>query len=264
MSEPSDLPELQPAASLIVFRQGGALPEQPPELLMVRRGDALTFGGGATVFPGGKVDPADLDLARTMPGDIDWNAARIACVRETLEETGLLLGVRGAVDADMATSVRTALDGGAPLGSALAAHDLALDVEHLVPFARWHPPGRVVRRFDTRFLLADIGTGAVTLSADGSETAEQFWATASDLLAMADEGRISLMFPTRANITRLARFASFAAAREESGRRGVVPVTGKVVERDGVRWLTVTEGGGYDGYAEPLATAMRGDGATRD
>lgn len=231
---------------------------------MIRRADMLTFAGGATVFPGGRVDPGDHELASDMPGDPDWNAARVACIRETVEETGLLLGVRGQVDADVATSLRAALASGEAFGRQLEAHGLSLDAGSLVPFARWYPPGRVIRRFDTRFLLADIGTGAVALSADGTETSSQFWASPADLLAMGDRGEVRLMFPTRANITRIARLGSFAAAREESESQGVNPVTGEVLERDGKRWLTVTEGGGYDGYAEPLETAMRGDGASTD
>lgn len=249
-----------PAASLIVFRRG----PDAPELLMVRRSDRLAFGGGATVFPGGRVDPGDHHLARDLPGDPDWNAARVACIRETLEETGLLLGVTGRVEVSVAQRLRAALHAGEPFGECLRAYDLALDPERLVPFARWYPPERVVRRFDTRFLLVDIGTGAVSLSADGSETAAQFWASAPRLLAMGDEGALRLMFPTRANITRIARLGSFDAAREDSLRRGVAPVTGKVIERDGQRWLTVTDGGGYDGYAEPLETALRGEGAGKD
>ncbi len=126
-----------------------------------------------------------------------------------------------------------------------------------MPFARWYPPRSAIRRFDTRFLLFHIGTGAVTLSADETETAAQFWASAPELLAMGDRGEVSLMFPTRANIDRIARLGSFEAAREDSLAHGVAPVTGEVVERDGRKWLMATKGG-YEGFGEPLDLAVRG------
>ncbi|WP_172799931.1 NUDIX hydrolase [Croceicoccus bisphenolivorans] len=244
-----------PAASLIVFRNGPS----GPELLMIRRSDQLAFGAGATVFPGGRVDPDDVTLARTLSGDPDWNAARIACVRETLEETGLFVGVTGYVDPAIAGAARASLAKGTSLGAVLDEHGLALDVEDFVPFARWHPPSGVNRRFDTRFLIADIGTGAVTLSADGTETSSQFWATAADLLSMGSRDEIRLMFPTRANLIRLDRLGDFSAARADSELQDVSPVSAFVEERDGERWLCVEPGHGYDGIGQPLVSAIRGE-----
>ena len=50
-----------PAATVVIFRKapdGG-----PPELLMVQRAQEMRFAGGAAVFPGGRIDPADRELA---------------------------------------------------------------------------------------------------------------------------------------------------------------------------------------------------------
>ena len=90
MTDSEDRPTI-PAATVVVFRNsrsGG-----PPEILMTIRHQAMTFAGGMAVFPGGRVDQADRDLAASLPGDRDEVAHRIAAVREALEETGLAIGI---------------------------------------------------------------------------------------------------------------------------------------------------------------------------
>lgn len=253
MSDHPDLTSASPAASLIVFRKGPT----GPQFLMTRRSERLAFGGGAIVFPGGRVDEADFDLARSLPGDADWAAAIVACVRETLEETGLLVGASAPVDAAMARAGRLALAEGASLGAVLSEIGVSLDPTRFVPFARWAPRARIKRRYDTRFLITDIGTGDVAIGADGSEATELFWATAKELLEMARNGEIGLMFPTRANLLRLAAFDSFEAVRADSLSREIKVVGVTVEERDGQPWLTVPDGYGYDGLAEPLSAAYR-------
>ena len=46
-----------PAATLIVVRDR---PDGPPELLMVERSEGMAFAAGALVFPGGRIDAADV------------------------------------------------------------------------------------------------------------------------------------------------------------------------------------------------------------
>jgi hypothetical protein len=48
--------EAIPAATLVVMREQE---QGPPELLMVERPRTMAFAGGAMVFPGGRIDPAD-------------------------------------------------------------------------------------------------------------------------------------------------------------------------------------------------------------
>lgn len=246
-----------PAASLIVFRHGPQAGDAP-QLLMTSRARTMKFAPGAAVFPGGRVEPGDHDLADDLPGDAEWNAARVAAIRETLEEAGLLVGVAGTVDAATAEAVRHALREGRSFGDALAFANLAIDAEALAPFARWMPPAQFARRFDTRFFLADIGTGAVELAADGNETTEHFWASAAEVLEMHGRGEIVLVFPTIANLRRLARLGDFASARAEAAGRAIETTAGEIFTRDGVKWLMATPGRGYDDFAMPLETAHRG------
>src|SRR5690349_7505497 len=102
-----------PAATLIVMREGGSA----PELLMVERARAMAFAGGALVFPGGRVDPGDRALAALLGGDEDEHAARIAAIRETIEEAGVAVGLDLAAGA--LGALRRQLYEGVPIGSLL-------------------------------------------------------------------------------------------------------------------------------------------------
>ena len=152
------LPDPIPAATLVVFRaavDGGA-----PELLIVERARTLVFAGGALVFPGGRVDPGDHAFAESLGGDLDDMAARVAAIRETIEEAGMPVGLLPLPDSRTLTQLRRALHGGADLGVALAETGIALDPAALIRFARWCPRRANMRIFDTRFFLAELPQGA--------------------------------------------------------------------------------------------------------
>ena len=255
----SEAPLEIPAATLVTFRRGA--PGQPPELLMVVRSDALAFAGGMAVFPGGRVDPADRALAEALAGalDADEAAHRIAAIRETIEETGLAPGLRERLSAHDAAGLRAEVAAAGALAPVLAARGLTLDLAALAPFARWCPRGMShARIFDTRFYLADLGTGAVELAVDATENTHLFWISARDALARADSGDLSVIFPTRRNLERLAQFASFAEARAHAEAHPVRMIVPQIEERDGKRMLTIPEDLGYPVTHEPLDRAMRG------
>lgn len=248
-----------PAATVVVFRNDPA--GGPPQILMVTRHNSMTFAGGMAVFPGGRVDPADHDLAASVAHGLDPDEAahRIAAVRETLEETGLAIGISGAITADSARAARSLLEREGLLGPVLGAMGWTLDLNSVVPFARWHPKNeRIPRIFDTRFYLADLGTGAVELEIDGSENTHLFWTSAAGALEMAARGDLSLIFPTRRNLERLAQFDSFAEARAHAEAIPVRTITPWVDEQGGERWLRIPDDAGYPVAGEPLQSVARG------
>jgi 8-oxo-dGTP pyrophosphatase MutT (NUDIX family) len=150
-------PEAIPAATVIVMRETA---DGPPELLMVERARAMSFAGGALVFPGGRIDPGDHALAATLPGEPDDLAARIAAVRETLEEAGVAVGVN--VPAEAVPNLQRRLYAGEAMGALLDEVGGALDLDALHPFARWLPAGVHHKVFDTRFYLARASGSEVT------------------------------------------------------------------------------------------------------
>ena len=232
-----------PAATLIVFRN--ARDGGPPELLMTRRSTEMRFVGGYVVFPGGKVDDADRKLAGEIASDAppDHIAAQIAAIRETLEETGLLLGLACPVSLEEALEAREIVCSQGTLAAVLDRKRWQLDLDTIVPFARWCPPFR--GGYDTRFFLADIGTGAVSLKEDATETDALFWASAREVLAMAERAEVDIIFPTRRNLERLAQFSSFSEAVADASKHPVEKIRPRTVKRDGEDWMELPENAGY-------------------
>ena len=249
----SDLPEPIPAATLVLMREAAG---SAPELLMMERARTMAFAAGALVFPGGRIDPDDHQAAR-LYRQVPDAAARIAAIRETIEETGIAPALTPAPDGTTAARLREDLAGGGAFSRILEAGGFALDLAALTPFARWCPNFRETRRFDTLFFLAEAPPGRGATSADATESVRTFWATAADVLAEVDAGRAHVIFPTRRNLERLARFASIAEAREDAARHEVRKITPWVEEREGRRFVCIPEDMGYPVTSELLETARR-------
>lgn len=250
-----------PAATIIIFRNapdGGA-----PEVLMTVRSRNMTFAGGMAVFPGGRVDPEDFALGEIVAADHglapDEAAHQIAAVRETLEETGLALGLAGEITAQSAAAAREMLARTGALAPVLEAFGWRLDLAQITPFARWFPKNEAIARvYDTRFYLTDLGTGAVEVSIDHAENTRLFWTSAQGALDAAGRGEIKLIFPTRRNLERLALFASFAEAKAQAQSIPVRTIMPEVIEQDGKPWLTILADAGYPVTGELLETVARG------
>lgn len=131
------------ASTVIVFRNCSA---GLPEILMVQRSKDLSFAGAASVFPGGKVCEADTRLASAKCAD---NApARIAAIREVLEETGLVIGINERASAEDARAARAMLASNEDMAPVLERFGWTLAIDTLIPFAHWLPtfkPGRICR-----------------------------------------------------------------------------------------------------------------------
>lgn len=244
-----------PAATLIVFREATA---GPPRILMVERAKAMAFAGGALVFPGGRVDPGDHALAALLGRPDDDTAARIAAIRETIEEVGLAIGLSPSPSASVLATLRTALHDGTPFAQGLAAADMHIDVDALEYFARWLPAHAASRIFDTRFYLARLPKDVPAARVDATENVRLFWSTAADVLADANAGRATIIFPTRRNLERLAQFTDVETAIAHARAHPVRTVTPWAESRDGVDHLCIPDDLGYPVTAERLSDAVRG------
>ena len=168
------------AATLILLDRNGP----SPKVLMGKRRHDLVFMPGKFVFPGGRMEPGD----RKMPvaSDLDTHAGArlmrgvrrpslskaralaLAAIRETYEETGLLLGKQ----VDEVPPV--------PEGpwEAFAQARILPDLAELHFIVRAITPPRRPRRFDTRFLTADASAIAHTIEGvvgPDSELVELTW-----------------------------------------------------------------------------------------
>lgn len=242
-----------PAATLVVVRERAGA---PPELLMVERASGMAFAGGALVFPGGRIDEADRRLAR--PFGLADGAARVAAIRETIEETGIAVGVEPLPSFDDALAMQAALVDDRPFGELLDDAGLGLDLDALTPMARWLPNFHVTRRFDTVFFVARAPDGDWQPNVIAGECSGAFWLTAADALERERGGDARLIFPTRRNLERLALHASFEAIRADASAHPTEPITPWVEEHLGERFITIPDGLGYPVTREKLDGLWRG------
>src|SRR5436305_10996336 len=141
-----------PAATLIVVRdRAGA----PPELLMVERAEGMAFAAGALVFPGGRIDEAD----RALAAELGIDAAIVAVIRETLEETAVPAGLSPPPAPEHCLEIQAALAAGRDFGELVQEAGVTMDPSALIPFARWVPAFHAVRRFDTMFFVVRCPPG---------------------------------------------------------------------------------------------------------
>ncbi|MBH1992586.1 MAG: NUDIX hydrolase [Sphingomonadaceae bacterium] len=231
-----------------------------PEILMMERASTMAFAAGALVFPGGGVDESDHALAARIDHGLaqDEAAARIAGIRETIEESGLSIGLSDTVDAAMALRLRDGLHDGRSLEAMLDALGLTLALDALTPFARWHPkPFEMARRvYDTRFYLARAPQGQ-RATVDTTENVQLFWSSAAGVLARCDAGDGLIIFPTRRNLERLAQFASHAEMVADAMAYPVEKVRPWFEERDGEDHLCIPGHLGYPVTSEPMRSVRR-------
>lgn len=247
----SDAPKMpvpaRPASTVVILRDGvGGI-----EVFMVVRHHQIDFASGALVFPGGKVDTEDSDAAW---GELAPNAPNapdrsffVAAGRETFEEAGLVLarrrGTQDMVDADgahrLVETYRTALlKGDTTFVDIVRQENLALAADLMVPFAHWITPEVVPKRFDTHFFL--IAAPVVQLGAhDGGESVEGLWITPQQALSEAKAGTRTLVFATRMNLEKLARYRTVAEAVEITRSRPVVTVMPKAMKTPEGRKLQI-------------------------
>lgn len=250
--DPSRLAGAIPAATVLIARDGAA----GLEVLVIERAKGMGFAGGAVAFPGGKVDATDSPAGPAFHGfaglDPADATARVAAAREAFEEAGILLSDGPAVDAATRARLRPASDsheiGFDELLSGIAHR---LDAACLRPFARWLPPLGIHKRFDTHFFVAALPEGE-EMRADGHEAVHARWARPAELLLEADAGAISLLFPTRCNIARLAQFGSLAALLADTTP---APFIQPEITADG--WLAIPQDLGYPYTRERLETVRR-------
>lgn len=153
--------DLRPAATVVVVRDTDC----GLETLMLRRSAHADFMAGHWVFPGGGVDPQDVQDAA---GDM-LDAARRAAVRELHEEAGLVICPSA-----------------------------------LIPISRWTAPAEAPKRYDTWFFVA-LAPDPHPVRIDGQEIDHYQWFAPHSVLAAQRTGQLQLMPPTFITLEWLAR-----------------------------------------------------------
>lgn len=222
---------------------------------MVERSAAMVFAAGAFVFPGGRIDPGDEALAAALGAAAD--AAKIAAIRECIEESAVAAALAPCPDEQLAGELQEGLLAQSDFGEMLERHGLALDLDALTPFARWRPGPEVPRRFDTCFFIARAPHGEWLPRAASGECASACWVGAQEMLDREARGEAKLIFPTRKNLERLAVHDSFAALLADAREHPVMPITPWIEARDGVDHIRIPEGVGYPVTRDVAAGSSR-------
>ena len=250
-----DLPLAHPAATLVLFRDRA---DGPPEILMVERSKGMRFAGGAIVFPGGRVDADDHVMAASLGTlyEPECAAARVAAIRETIEESGIPIGIVGETPKGWLEETRAALHAQHPFSALLSAAGLSLDLDALIYFARWRPKHKEARVFDTRFYIARAPQDLPVEAVDDTENVRAFWESASRAMALEKEGKVTIIFPTMRNLERLALFGSYDEAEAHSVRIPVQTISPHMEVRSDGRYLCIPSDAGYPVTAERLDKAV--------
>lgn len=176
-----------PAATVILLRDepGGV------STLMLRRNPSGAFGG-LWVFPGGRVEESDHEVAKSLETSTGKTldpleaTMRIAAARETVEECGLYL-----------------------------------EPSNMVPFSRWLPPPETSKRFDTWFFIAPAESGEVAI--DGQEIHDHLWLPPREVIRRRNAGQLDLAAPTFVTLSDISHARSVDEALQLARLRQPLP-----------------------------------------
>jgi len=144
------------------------------EVLLLKRNKALKFAGGLWVFPGGKIEPEEMEVGK----DIN-EAAKLAAVRETKEEANV---------------------------------DINLD--SLLFFSHWTTPVIEPRRYATWFFFADVSRQELTVQVDDSEIKKHLWINPQKALDKVHAGELAMMPPPYISVQRIRKCQTAAEAAQ--------------------------------------------------
>ena len=212
----TDVSKARPASTVVLLRDS----DSGMETLMLKRNQALMFAGGLWVFPGGALEPADIEAA---DGDIS-RAARIAAAREAEEECGL-----------------------------------RPDTQNMVHLSHWTTPIAEPKRFETWIYAAPLAEDA-DVAIDGSEIHDFAWILVKDAVAQHEAGEFGMLPPTYITLLSLLRYpttAEMTAGESEIPPPYVFPVFTKA---DGKMAVLFQGDAGYEtgdgGMAGPQHRAI--------
>ncbi len=210
VDQSGDAPAAVAAATVVVARDGSA----GLEVLLLQRHRDLSFAGGAWVFPGGRVDPADFgpdgpghtggpgDPGRRdgpgSPGLTD--AERTAAIRECAEEAGI-----------------------------------ALDPATLHRWSHWTPPLRQGKRFSTAFFVAGAPDDLDGVTIDETEIVAHRWSAPAAALEDQAAGSLVLTPPTFITLVQLSQHTGLDDLLRAAPSRPVEHFTTRIaIEGDAV------------------------------
>jgi len=196
----ADWQPVQPrsAATVLLLRET----EQGLQTYMMCRASTMAFAANAYVFPGGRLDPQDLDRGAELEFDQASLAALSLRMSADLQETrGLLVCAVRELEEEAG---------------------VVLDPHSLVLLDHWVTPEWEKLRYDVRFFIAHMPQDQIA-EPHGTEAVEARWIAPADAITQANQGDMLLMAPTRAALVHLLEHSQIATLVAETDARDIVP-----------------------------------------
>jgi len=243
-------PEPRAAATLILLRRE----PEAVEVLMVKRHPGNLFVPECYVFPGGAIDNEDLSpemeglctslgrqaahrIMPDMPSAEMALAAWIAAIRETFEETGILLAydpsgrilsaTTPAAKDRLARCRGLLLEGRISFQSFLQQEGLSIATDGLQYFSHWITPIGSPIRYNVRFLIALAPSGQEALH-DPHELTEHVWISPERALQLYGSNHFDMVLPTAMTLRELSRFKTIEEILRYSAGKHVPSILTKL------------------------------------
>ena len=205
--------DIRPAATVVLLRDA----PDGLHVLLLRRNSTLGFAAGQWVFPGGRVDAAEIDAT---PDAI--SAARLAAARETQEEAQI------RIDSS----------------------------DDLVFYSHWTTPPVMPKRFATWFFAARAPVDyAVTV--DGGEIDDHLWVRPADALERQRHSEIEIMPPTFVTLIELAQCRDADEVLARAAAREPPVFEPHFVAREGRPTVSLYSGDAGYGASDPDISGRR-------
>ncbi len=225
------------------------------EVLMVLRSSKSSFVPSSYVFPGGRVEEEDtlpemkqfspmphairnrreLDKRMIPEGDVGF---RVAAIRETFEEVGLLFayGKEGSLlslnrddtEQRFISYRRLVHSGQIAFTEMLGKEEVTIALDRLHYFSRWITPELSPIRYDARFFVARVPPCQEALH-DGSELTGHMWVTPGDALKGCREQRFPMVVPIIMTLEELSRFDTIEDVIESTTGKKIQGVLTRMV-----------------------------------
>ena len=225
----------RPASTVVLLQSDGTA----VSTYLMRRAPSMAFAAGMFVFPGGRIDDADIEARIPFVGEpilperftADADLARgivVGAVREVFEETGVLIAVDEAghtpVIDDAWDADRDAVNASSSeFPDVLARRGLAIDPDLLPLWSHWITPEVEERRYDVRFFVAAVPEGQPVRDVSG-EADHCVWVNPAQALADYGEGRMAMLPPTVATLTDLTDLPDLSDLAARARARTVLPL----------------------------------------
>jgi len=169
---------------------------------MMKRARTMAFAASAYVFPGGRLDPEDLERGAQLDDSaFDFAALARRLSTDEREARGLLICAARELEEEAG---------------------VVIDPRSLVVIDHWVTPEWEALRYDVRFFVAYLPDGQEP-APRGTEAVEARWLAPAQAIREADAGEILLMAPTRAALEHLLDHAEISTLIASAHAREIVP-----------------------------------------